>query len=138
MSQEFRRLVEATLVLQRDAEQRLATIFDSILNSSPFIDRPNFSAFADEDLAHLFDQYDQRFLQGACRRTLDAMGSPIDFRVSPRMTRAGGKTTRVLPRTPAGVCVWASRKPGTWSMKFGWPARRSRKLSAKSEWTTTA
>ena len=48
MSQELRRLVEATLVLERDAELRLATIFDSVLNSSPFIDRPNFSAFADE------------------------------------------------------------------------------------------
>lgn len=51
MSQELRRLVEATLVLQRDAEQRLATIFDSVLNSSPFIDQPNFSALCDEDLA---------------------------------------------------------------------------------------
>lgn len=103
MSQELRRLVEDTLVLERDAEQRLAKIFDSVLNSSPFIDQPNFSALCDEDLAHLFDQYDQRFLGGACRRTLDAMGSPIDFRVSPRMTRAGGKTTRVLPRVARGL-----------------------------------
>ena len=103
MSQELRRLIEATLVLERDAELRLATIFDSVLNSSPFIDRPNFTALADEDLAHLFDQYDQRFLQGTCRRTLDAMGSPLDFRVSPIMTRAGGKTTRTLPRVARGL-----------------------------------
>ena len=103
MTQELRRLVETSLVLEADAEQRLAAIFESVQNSSPYLDRPNFTAICDEDLAHLFDQYDQRFFGGACRRTLDAMGSPIDFRVSPRMTRAGGKTTRILPRVARGL-----------------------------------
>lgn len=103
MSQELRRWVEETLVLERDGEQRLAAIFESVLNSSPFIDQPNFAALGDDDLAHLFDQYDHRFFGGACRRTLNEMGSPLDFRVSPRMTRAGGKTTRIVPRVARGL-----------------------------------
>ena len=103
MSQELRRLIETSLVLEADAEQRLAAIGDSILSSSPYVDRPNFTAISDDDLAYLFEQYDQRFLAGACRRTLQWMGSPIDFRVSPRMTRAGGKTTRIVPRVARGL-----------------------------------
>lgn len=103
MTQELRRLVETSLVLSADAEQRLAAISDSILNSSPYLDRPDFTAISDDDLALLFEQYDQRFFAGACRRTLQSMGSPLDFRVSPRMTRAGGKTTRLLPRVARGL-----------------------------------
>lgn len=102
MSQELRRLVESSLMLRRDIEQRTRTIFDSLLQTSPYLDHPNFSSLCDEDLARLFAQYDHRFFDGGCQQTLTAMGSPLDFRVSPRMTRAGGKTTRIVPRTVRG------------------------------------
>ena len=102
MSQELRRLVETSLVLRGDVEQRTRTIFDSLLQSSPHVDRPNFAALSDDDLARLFAHYDQTFFAGGCQQTLKAMGSPLDFRVSPRMTRAGGKTTRIVPRAARG------------------------------------
>ncbi len=103
MSPELRRLTETSLILTPELEDRSQAIFDAVLNSSPYIDRPNFTTVCDDDLAHLFEQYDQRFFGGACRRTLQDMGSPLDFRVSPRMTRSGGKTTRLVPRVPRGM-----------------------------------
>ena len=103
MSPELRRLVETSLILTPELEDRSQAIFDFVLKSSPYIDQPNFTALCDEDLAHLFAQYDQRFFGEACQRTLQAMGSPLDFRVSPRMTRAGGKTTRIVPRVARGL-----------------------------------
>lgn len=103
MSQELRRLVETSLVLRADAEQRIESIARRVLNSSRHIDQPNFVAISDDDVACLFALYDQTFFGGACRRALDEMGSPVDFRVSPRMTRAGGKTTRIVPRVSLGV-----------------------------------
>src|SRR5712691_1447121 len=103
MSPELRRLVETTLILTPELEDRSQVIFETVLNSSPYIDQPNFTALCDEDLSQLFAQYDQRFFGGACQRTLHAMGSPLDFRVSPRMTRAGGKTTRMVPRVARGL-----------------------------------
>lgn len=103
MSAELRRLVESSLVLSKDAEQRVQLIGDALLESSPFVDRQNFTAISDDDLAYLFEQYDQRFWNGTCQLTLKEMGSPLDFRVSPRMTRAGGKTTRVIPRVARGL-----------------------------------
>ncbi len=103
MSPELRRLVETTLILTPELEDRSQVIFETVLNSSPYIDQPNFTALCDDDLSHLFAQYDQRFFGGACQRTLHAMGSPLDFRVSPRMTRAGGKTTRMVPRVARGL-----------------------------------
>ncbi len=103
MSLELRRLTETSLVLGADREQRSAAIIEAVLNSSPYLARPDFTAICDADLAQLFEHYDQRFFSGACQRTLQAMGSPLDFRVSSRMTRAGGKTTRFLPRVARGL-----------------------------------
>lgn len=103
MSAGLKRLVESTLILKNDWQQRTQAIFDEMLNSSRYIDRPNFSAICDEDVAILFEHYDRKFLGGACRQTLAEIGSPLDFRVSPRMTRAGGKTTRIVPRVARGL-----------------------------------
>ena len=103
MLPELRRLTETSLILTPELEDRSHAIHEAVLNSSRHVDRPNFVSLCDEDLAFLFEQYDQRFFGGACRRTLHEMGSPLDFRVSPRMTRAGGKTTRMVPRVARGM-----------------------------------
>jgi hypothetical protein len=105
MSAELRCLVETSLVSQHELDQRARSIFENVLQSSRFIGQPNFDAIGDEDLALFFDQYDQRFYGGACQQTLDAMGSPLTFRVSPRMTRAGGKTTKIVPRAGRGLAA---------------------------------
>lgn len=63
-----------------------------LVAASSWIDEPNFAAIHPDDLALLFRAYDRRFLKGlACRRL--APGA-LAFRLSSRMTRAGGKTTR--------------------------------------------
>ena len=63
-----------------------------LLVASPFAREPNFTRLHVEDLSFLFVAYDQRFLNGLCRELLGPEG--VTFRLSSRMTRAGGKTTR--------------------------------------------
>lgn len=63
-----------------------------LLAASSWIDEPNFTAIHPDDLAFLFDAYDRRFLKGFARRRLTT--GALMFRLSSRMTRASGKTTR--------------------------------------------
>ena len=72
-------------------------IHQDILAHSRHIWHSDFTAIHPEDLEFLFGAYDQRFLAGNCRLALN--GQDIRFRLSPRMTSAGGKTTRFLART---------------------------------------
>ena len=71
-----------------------------LLAASPWIDEPNFTAIHPDDLAFLFKAYDRRFLKGFARRRL-APGALV-FRLSSRMTRAGGQTSRRV-RADGGV-----------------------------------
>ena len=63
-----------------------------LLTASSWIDEPNFTAIHPDDLAFLFKTYDRRFLKDFASRRL-APGVLV-FRLSSRMTRAGGQTTR--------------------------------------------
>lgn len=67
-------------------------IANDLLKASPHLRTPNFTEIGRDDLASLFAAYDGRFLDGLCGRILGP-GS-MAFRLSGRMTRAGGKTTR--------------------------------------------
>ena len=67
-----------------------------LLAASSWIDDPDFTAIHPDDLAFLFDAYDRRFLNGFVRRRLTP--GALSFRLSSRMTRAGGQTSlRVRP-----------------------------------------
>lgn len=66
-------------------------IYDEALRSSPCLDDGNFTSIQTADLRRLFDLYDGLFFRGLLRAALD--GTPLAFRLSSRMTRAGGKTT---------------------------------------------
>ncbi len=68
-----------------------------LLSSSRYIRQPNFTAIHPHDLEFLFANYDERFFAGLYRRALD--GTSLGFRLSPRMTRSGGATTRYRART---------------------------------------
>lgn len=72
-------------------------IHQDVLAKSRYIREPNFTRIHPRDLEFLFDVYDQRFFGRFCQTALD--GKPIGFRLSPRMTQAGGKTTRFRSRT---------------------------------------
>lgn len=67
-----------------------------LLAKSPSVREPNFTELHPDDLAVLFDAYDRRFLGGLCRRAVAP--ARISFRLSLKMTRAGGTTTLYRPR----------------------------------------
>lgn len=70
-----------------------------LLVASPYASEPNFTGLHADDLSFLFAAYDARFLKGLCGKLLGPVG--LSFRLSSRMTRAGGKTTR--HRRPDGT-----------------------------------
>jgi len=72
----------------------LQDIHSEVLRRSKHIRRPNFTSIHTSDLEFLFQAYDERFFADHCRRALN--GSPIRFRLSRRMTSAGGTTKRFL------------------------------------------
>jgi hypothetical protein len=67
-------------------------IHQDVLAHSRHIRVADFKAIHPRDLEFLFGAYDDRFLGGLCRRALN--GRTVRFRLSRRMTRAGGMTTR--------------------------------------------
>ncbi len=67
-------------------------IASDLLGRSSHVREPNFTEICQDDLASLFAAYDGRFLDGLCGRILGP--GTLAFRLSGRMTRAGGKTTR--------------------------------------------
>ena len=70
-----------------------------LLHASPYAREPNFTRLHPGDLSFLFAAYDARFLDGLSGKVLGPEG--VTFRLSRRMTRAGGKTT--LLRDPDGT-----------------------------------
>ena len=73
-------------------QDRVQRIHQELLAQSRNIRQPNFTSIHTRDLEYLFAAYDERFFGGYCRQALN--GSRIHFRLSRRMTRAGGTTKR--------------------------------------------
>ncbi len=69
-------------------------IYHRVLSGSKHLDLGNFSVIHPDDLEHMFDLYDGMFFEATCRRTISDRGQKLGFRLSKRMTKAGGKTTR--------------------------------------------
>lgn len=67
-------------------------IATDLLGRSSHVREPNFTEIGQDDLASLFAAYDGRFLDGLCGGILGP--GTLSFRLSGRMTRSGGKTTR--------------------------------------------
>ncbi|MGA9567821.1 MAG: hypothetical protein WBS19_20010 [Candidatus Korobacteraceae bacterium] len=78
-------------------KQRVSEIQRDLLAQSHHLRAVNFTAIHLADLEFLFNAYDMRFLGGLVRPAL--AGHTLTFRLSPRMTHAGGKTTRRTTRT---------------------------------------
>lgn len=77
--------------------QRLDEIHQDVLAQSRYIREANFRTIHPHDLEFLFKAYDERFFGGQCRSALN--GRNLEFRLSRRMTKAGGTTTRYRSRT---------------------------------------
>ncbi|RLS42061.1 MAG: SprT-like family protein [Planctomycetota bacterium] len=84
-------------------QQRTRVIYEHLLGRSRHLQSGNFRSIHGEDLATLFESYDSAFFRGACLASLG--GRRLDFRVSTRMTSAGGKTFHYTPRT-SGAKDW--------------------------------
>jgi hypothetical protein len=76
-----------------ELQQKVAAI---VLNSSRSMDTRNFQRVAKQDLERMAEAYDQVFFEGLCLPLARSFG--LSFRLSSRMTRAGGKTTRTIYR----------------------------------------
>jgi hypothetical protein len=84
-------------------------VYRALLTDSPRVRDGNFSFIAPPDLALLFELYDGHFFDGQLRRFLDAGPSPLEFKMSPRLTRSAGLTTRLQERAGDGVASPAAR-----------------------------
>ena len=76
--------------IKADARQ----IYSSLLDQSRFIRAGNFTSIHSSDLEFLFARYDETFFDGLLYETIERSGAPISFRVSKRMTKVGGTTTK--------------------------------------------
>ena len=101
----LRGVQRSTQLATVDIQQRTEEIHQRLRQQSACVRDVNFTSIQPQDLRTLFDLYDERFLQCNLRSALG--GTPLRFRLSRRMTSAGGKTVRFS--TPTGaqyeICV---------------------------------
>ncbi|MCA9081262.1 MAG: hypothetical protein KDA58_11935 [Planctomycetaceae bacterium] len=88
---DLRQYLFATRIDPNEIRDRQQKIYAGLQTHSPYLADRRF-LLLEEDLAWLFDQYDTAFFAGQCRGCLG--GTPLEFRVSSRMTSAGAKTSR--------------------------------------------
>lgn len=77
-----------------------ASIAREVLERSSVMDGENFRKIARQDLERMAEAYDRYFFGGLCLALARMHG--MDFRLSSRMSRAGGKTTRQVFRGMRG------------------------------------
>ena len=92
MATEVQHLIESKKFSPEEIVARTDEIYDTILRESDSIDAGNFTRIHPADVERLFDLYDSHLYDGGCRKLLG--DTPINFRLSKRMTQAGGKTGR--------------------------------------------
>ena len=87
----LKEIVCDTSVAKHMRQRRLQGIADNLKLTSRNLTRPDFTRIHPTDLRLLYELYDEHFFEGKMQKCL----SPLDisFRLSGRMTRAGGKTT---------------------------------------------
>jgi hypothetical protein len=71
-----------------------SSISDQVLSHSKTMETRNFQKVGKQDLENMAEAYDQKFFKGVCLPLARSYG--LSFRLSSRMTRAGGKTTRTI------------------------------------------
>jgi hypothetical protein len=97
----MKQLIESGRFSLEEIRERVARIHRLALARSPYLKTGNFTRIHSSDLQLLFDLYDQSFFDGEMRAALG--NSPLRFRISRRMTSAGGHTVRFTPRGGHGT-----------------------------------
>ena len=100
MAADLRVHVEASGLSPSQVTAKTRLIYDSVLEESPYLDGGNFTTIDASDLKRLFDQYDASFFKSQIDKTLGK--TPLHFRLSKRMTRAGGRTAQFTPANHPG------------------------------------
>ena len=73
-------------------------VHEKVLSQSPYLnDMGNFTKIGTNDLARMFQLYDQYLLNGLIAASVTAQGSNLEFVLSRRLTRSGGQTKRTRP-----------------------------------------
>jgi hypothetical protein len=96
-----------------EVARRTQAIYDNVLRRSRWIRTGNFERIAVRDLEFLFHLYNRDFFAGLISEMLDADRSPVSFRLSRRLTRTAGKTTRLSDARPPGQ---APREPNRYEI----------------------
>lgn len=92
---ERRARLTSLLHLAGDAESRAGRIYREMLEESPNLKTGNIEAIGPADLDRLFRLYDREFFSGHLAEMLLEDGAhPMAFRLSSRLTRSAGQTTR--------------------------------------------
>lgn len=85
-------ILKRQTVSEQDRSRRLFAITEQVLTASPQLQSASFTRLQAEDLQLIYELYDEQFFGGLVQKCFDQ--TRMSFRVSSRMTRAGGKTTR--------------------------------------------
>ncbi len=95
-SKQFAHLLEQKKMSPEVITTNCQRIHQTLLEKSSTLDAPNFNCFHPDDLKLLFKEYDRLFFDEGCQKLLGNL--ELTFRISSRMTSAGGKTTRTVYR----------------------------------------
>ena len=101
----LQQFVETIQLSPAEISARNKEIFDTMLRESDHLDGANFNRIATEDLESLFALYDRLFFDGLCDQTVKTNDSELFFRLSKKMTKAGGKTCLFVKRSPSGEVI---------------------------------
>ena len=96
----LKELVRWHRLSNREVRQKNTAIIENVFATSPVVQDSNFDSLHPDDLRLLYELYDETYFDGRLSSVLKS--SDISFRLSRRMTRAGGKTT-----------MWKRRSTGT-------------------------
>lgn len=92
----LRRILRFDQIDPEERRRRNMEIAGQLQEISPFISTPQFDTFHQDDVGVLFEKYDEQYFAGTLQKSLPV--DQISFRLSRRMTRAAGKTTRTQRR----------------------------------------
>jgi len=90
--QKLEQLVRNSRTTKIERRQLNQLIADNIFATSPYLTKSNFETLHASDIQLLYELYDENYFCGLLQSTLSS--KLLSFRLSKRMTRAGGKTTR--------------------------------------------
>ncbi|MCP4169695.1 MAG: SprT-like family protein [Fuerstiella sp.] len=102
--QKLEQLVRNRSTTTIERQQLNQLIADNIFAASPYVTKPNFERLHAADIQLLYELYDENYFGGLLGSTLNS--NLLSFRLSKRMTRAGGKTTRWTDRSKPGAASY--------------------------------